>query len=129
MEKSKGRPPIEVTKTDLVTIEKLARYGSTLDEIALCLGWSPATLDRKLKLPDVEAAYKRGRLIASHSMAERLWDIAMSNDEKGVPTKQSVIAAIFWLKAQAGWTDRVSISTDTNEPVNPIQIYLPDNGR
>jgi hypothetical protein len=124
-----GRPPIEPTETDLRAIEKLSGLGSTLDEIALVLGWSPATLDRKKKdNPSVEEAFKRGKAIASKEMANRLWEIAMSNDDKGIPTKQSVIAAIFWMKAQAKWSERLTIETEATE-INPVQIYLPDNGR
>lgn len=50
---------IPVTPTDLRIIEQMAGMGSTLDDIALILDWSVATLDRKLKLPEVESAYKK----------------------------------------------------------------------
>lgn len=124
-----GRPAIDVTETDLRLIEKMAGLGSTLDDIALVLGWSPATLDRKKKdVPEVNQAWQRGRICATESMASRLWDIAMSNDDKGIPTKQSVIAAIFWMKAQAKWSDRLVIEQEQND-MPQVQIYLPDNGR
>lgn len=124
-----GRPAIDVTDTDLRLIEKMAGLGSTLDDIALVLGWSPATLDRKKKdVPEVNQAWQRGRIAATGSMASRLWDIAMSNDDKGIPTKQSVIAAIFWMKAQAKWSDRLVIEQEQNDSPQ-VQIYLPDNGR
>lgn len=124
-----ARPAIELTQSDLRTIEKLAGRGSTLDDIAYVLGFSPATLDRKLEQGEVREAYEKGRAIAKHDMAARLWDIAMSDDGNGIPTKQSVIAAIFWLKSQARWSDRLVIETETQESANQVQIYLPDNGR
>lgn len=123
-----ARPSIELTTADLRTIEKLAGLGSTLDDIAYVLNLSPATLDRKLEQTEVRTAYEKGRAVAKGEMANRLWEIAMSSDEKGIPTKQSVIAAIFWLKAQAKWSDRLVIETETQESTQ-VQIYLPDNGR
>lgn len=127
--KPTGRPPIEPTVFDVALVEKLAGLGLTLDQIAAALGWSPATLDRKLKEPELAAAYGKGRALAAQSMASRLWDIAMSNDEKGIPTKQATTAAIFWLKAQAKWSERLTLELDNSEPENQIQIYLPDNSR
>lgn len=120
---------IPVTATDLRIIEQMAGMGSTLDDIALILDWSVATLDRKLKLPEVESAYKKGRAIAKNSMASRLWDIAMSGDEQGQPSKQATTACIFWLKAQAGWTDRIVVETETADDSQKVVIFLPDNGR
>lgn len=121
-----GRPSIEVSDRDLQVIEKMAGLGSTLDQIARVLTWSPATLDRKLKLEPVREAYDRGRAAATHEMASRLWDIAHSNDDKGIPTRQAVIAAIFWLKSQAKWSESPS---ELSSSVGSVSIYLPDNGR
>lgn len=119
-----GRPSIEITGTDLSIIERMAGLGSTLDEIATVLGWSPATLDRKLKDESAQAAYSRGRAVAKHTMAGRLWDIAMSDEHKG-----STTACIFWLKSQAGWSDRLTIEQAPAASESQVQIYIPDNGR
>lgn len=124
-----ARPAIALSPADLRTIEKMAGLGSTLDEIACVLGISPATLDRKLdQQEEVRQAYDKGRAVAKHDMASRLWDIAMSNDPEGNPTKQAVVATIFWLKAQAKWSDRLVVEQEQVE-TNAVQIYLPDNGR
>ncbi|MBW4523288.1 MAG: helix-turn-helix domain containing protein [Scytolyngbya sp. HA4215-MV1] len=99
--KSGGRPAIEVSKTDLSIIEAMAKVGNRLDDIATALNISPSTLDRWLKLPEVDEAYRKGRAAAKHAMAGRLWDIAFTDDEEGKPSKQALTATIFWLKAQA----------------------------
>lgn len=119
---------VSVTDADLSIIERMAGLGSTLDDIAHVLGWSGSTLDRKLKLPKVKAAYQKGRALAKEKMQQRLWDIAMSNDSWGVPTKQATTAAIFWLKSQAGWSDRTG-DVDMESEDQKVVIYLPDNGR
>lgn len=113
----------EPTEEDCRTVERMAGRGATLDDIAYCLGWSPATLDRrKVKYPQIETAYAKGRAIAKDAMAQRLWEIAHSDDERGQPTKSAVIATIFWLKCQGGWKEQ----PDTIEASTPqVQIYLP----
>jgi hypothetical protein len=117
---------LKVTAADIALIERLAGLGLTLNMIAHAVSWSTATLDRKLKLDEVNAAYRRGRALATEKMASRLWDIAMQNDELGQPTKSAVAATIFWLKAQANWSETPTVEAETLEP---IQVYLPDNAR
>ena len=121
-----GRPAKEVEDKDLRIIESMAGRGSTLDDIALVIGVSASTLDRWLKLDEVQAAYRKGRAIAKHEMSGRLWDIAMSTDEDGNPSKGAVTAAIFWLKAQAGWTENPKEEATAGAQV---VVYIPDNGR
>ena len=129
-DKQPGRPAIEVSKTDLSIIEAMAKVGNRLDDIATALNISPSTLDRWLKLEDVDAAYRRGRAEAKHAMAARLWDIAMKDDNEGNPTKQALTATIFWLKAQANWTDRITVETKSEDANSQqVVIYLPDNNR
>ena len=125
-----GRPAIEVSKTDLSIIEAMAKVGNRLDDIATALNISSSTLDRWLKLPEVDEAYRKGRAAAKHAMAGRLWDIAFTDDEDGKPSKQALTATIFWLKAQANWTDRITVETKSEDANSQqVVIYLPDNGR
>lgn len=111
-----GRPKKEITDLHLRVIEDKAQ-NSTLDEIATLLDIAPATLDRWLTLPEVRAAYDKGRAIAKETMANNLFQQAMGG---------SVPATIFWLKAQAGWSDKPQAEETSN---SQVVFYLPDNGR
>ncbi len=118
------------TDQQLKVLQALAGRGLTLDDIALALDISPATLDRWLQRPDVRLAYEKGRVVAKSEMAGRLWEIAMTNDEKGLPTKQATAAVIFWLKSQARWTDRLVVETVSDADSSAqVVVYLPDNSR
>lgn len=118
-----GRKIPPPTESDLTTIRDMAGSGATLDDIAIALDWSPSTLDRrKKKYPEVEQAYRKGRAMARRKMGDRLWDIAMADDDNGQPTKNAVIATIFWLKCQAGWKEEPDIM-ESSAP--QVQIYLP----
>jgi hypothetical protein len=104
---------IEISETDLRIVETMAGRGAILDDIACVIGISASTLDRWLKHDQVKLAYKKGRAIAKDNVAGKLYDLAMSGD---------TIAAIFWLKAQAGWSDKQNeIPLETAQ----VQIYMP----
>lgn len=116
-EVNRGRPPIEKSDIHLRVIEDMAGRGAVLDDIAKVLGVSPSTLDRWLTDEVVKEAWAYGRAHAKDAIANRLFEIAMSGD---------TAACIFWLKAQAGWTDKPKA-----EASNAAQVifYLPENGR
>ncbi len=129
-----GKPQFEINDQHLAVIERMAGLGSVLDDIAYVLGCSPATLDRlkngytrqtKTKLievpPDerVALAYNQGRALAKEKVQQKLMDLIEGGD---------VAATIFWLKAQAGWSDRVADQSPAAAAGNVV-IYLPDNGR
>ncbi|MFG6094099.1 hypothetical protein SPB21_02565 [Leptothoe sp. ISB3NOV94-8A] len=112
-----GRPKKKVETKDLRIVEDMAGRGAKLDAIATVIGISPSTLDRWLTREDIRAAYERGRAISTDNIAQSLYDQAMAGN---------VTAAIFWLKAQAGWTDKPQPEqTDTAQVV----VYIPDNQR
>lgn len=114
---AKGRPPKLVTAQHLRTIEAMAGLGARLDDIAIALDISPSTLDRWLKDDQVRSQYEKGRIRATQAIAESLFSMAMAGE---------VAAAIFWLKAQAGWTDKPQLEQQASANV---VVYLPDNGR
>lgn len=116
--KKRGRPRKTVTDDILHKIERLAGLGTRLDEIAIACDVSPSTLDRWLQDEAVNRAYKRGRIEATANVAERLYDLAMMGD---------VAAAIFWLKAQAGWTDKPQPEVESHAA--KVVVYIPENGR
>jgi hypothetical protein len=116
--KTSGRPRKEVEEKDLRIVEDMSGRGATLDDIACVIGVSPSTLDRWLKLPEVEQAYRRGRIQAKDMVASRLFDLANEGD---------VTAIIFYLKAQAGWSDRPR--EDVKPQGSQVVVYVPDNQR
>lgn len=112
-----GRPAIPITDKDLRIIQDMAGRGARLDDIAAVIGVSDSTLDRWLERPEVRASYRLGRIQASDSVATTLYNLAIEGD---------VTAAIFWLKSQAGWSDRPVQEMPTG---NQVVFYIPDNGR
>jgi hypothetical protein len=113
-----GRKKIEVTDDLVAQIEEYAGHGATLENIALMLDVSDSTLDRWLKLPQVQRAYKRGRLLAMNHIAGKLYALAEEGD---------ITAIIFYLKAQAHWSDRPDLQPVT--PASNVQVYVPSNDR
>ncbi|MEO0487961.1 MAG: hypothetical protein AAFZ49_00205 [Cyanobacteria bacterium J06659_2] len=118
-----GRPRKIASAQDIRTIEAMAARGAVLDAIAKVIGISGSTLDRWMTDDAVRAAYERGRAIAADEMGQRLWAIAMQDG----CLKSATTAAIFWLKAQANWSDKPK-EMEVNTAANVV-VYLPDNGR
>ena len=100
-------------------IERAARAGCTLKQIACLLGVSERALDNWIARPDVEQVYQAARMNAILNVADMLYNLALAGD---------LNACIFYLRTQAGWkvaTDQV-VQGDSDDHVT---IYLPDNGR
>lgn len=92
----KTKPKIEL---DIQKVEELAGLGLTKEEIALSLGVSYSTLNRRAKeFEEVETAIQRGRALANIKVAGEL----MKAIECG-----NVTAMIFYLKTRAGWTEKI----------------------
>ena len=103
------KPKIEL---DLQKVEEYAGLGLTREEIALSLGISYSTLNRRIKeSEDVDAAMKRGRAKANIKVGNAL----MKAIEGG-----NVTAIIFYLKARAGWTEKQQI-----ELLNRARVTVP----
>ena len=117
-----GRKAKGFDAASLRIIERMASLGATLDDIAYCCDVSKSTLERWRADKTVNDVYEKGREQAKSSMQKRLWAIAMQDGD----LKAANTATIFWLKAQAGWSDRPQPETENNAQV---VIYLPDNGR
>jgi hypothetical protein len=100
-----GRPPIELSKRDLRTIEGMAALGRTVAEIALALGFSERTFHNKKAVDDeVFSAWQRGRLKGVTSVAAVTFRNAMEGDQR---------AAEFYLGAFHGITVRTPQGTVT----------------
>lgn len=101
------KPKIEL---DLEKVEEYAGLGLTREEIALSLGVSYSTLNRRVKeSEEVDAAMKRGRAKANIKVGNAL----MKAIEGG-----NVTAIIFYLKARAGWTEKQQIEAEIKSQKN-----------
>jgi hypothetical protein len=92
---------------DLEQVEALASSGLTYTQMADALGIHLHTLIRKRNQVEVFAeALRRGRAKGISAVANKLWEMALSGN---------VVAAIFFLKCQAGWRELQEIDHDINE--------------
>lgn len=113
-----GRPAIAITNEHISIIEDMSGKGCTLSQIAIFCDVSDSTLDRWMAEPRIKRAYERGRLIAQQQVAGTLFNLAIEGD---------VTAAIFYLKSQAGWTDRPAMAPENVG--SQVVFYIPENGR
>lgn len=112
-----GRPAIDITDEIISKVESLSGCGATLSTIALMCDVSDSTMDRWMAEPRIKRAFQRGRAIANNQVASMLFGKAVDGD---------VVAQIFWLKAQAGWTDKPQPEVSTG---SQVVFYIPENGR
>lgn len=110
--KAKIRPetalPPKLINLDMKLIETLAGKGLTEKQIGQYCGYCQNhwnTLRRKN--PDINAAIDRGRAKMIVKVADALIDNAIE--------EKNVTAQIFFLKAQAGWSDKVEIKAEVNQ--------------
>lgn len=101
-----GRPPFEATPERRKRVETLAAMGMSQSYIAKDLGITERTLRERFR-EELDA----GMVKANTAVASNLYAIAM---DKTHP--KCVTAAIFWLKARAGWREA---DRDTVPPPPP----------
>lgn len=113
--KGKIRPetalPPKLINLDMKLIETLAGKGLTEKQIGQYCGYCQShwnTLRRKN--PDINAAIDRGRAKMIVKVADALIDNAIE--------EKNVTAQIFFLKAQAGWSDKVEIKAEVNQNIS-----------
>jgi hypothetical protein len=107
-----GRPPLVFDEKQLGLLEGLSGY-LTIAQIADRIGVSDRGFRNAMeRLPDVKDAVKRGKARKIEAVAESLFQKATSGG--------NVVAAIFYLKAQAGWKDDGS----GQEEPQPLTINL-----
>lgn len=103
--------PPKLINLDMKLIETLAGKGLTERQIGQYCGYCQShwnTLRRKN--PEINAAIDRGRAKMIVKVADALIDNAIE--------EKNVTAQIFFLKAQAGWSDKVEIKAEVNQNVS-----------
>lgn len=103
--------PPKLINLDMKLIETLAGKGLTERQIGQYCGYCQGhwnTLRRKN--PEINAAIDKGRAKMIVKVADALIDNAIE--------EKNVTAQIFFLKAQAGWSDKVEIKAEVNQNVS-----------
>lgn len=121
MSKGKGgRPAHEPTEQSRRQVEAMAGYGVPAEDIGRVLGIDAKTL-RKYYREELDT----GRVKANSKVAEALYRKATSDGP------QSVAAAIFWLKTQAGWreTTHLEHTGKDGQPLQPPVIQFVHDGQ
>ena len=88
-----GRPSFDPDAEQRKTVNAMAGYGIPQDDIARVIGVDPKTLRKHFR-----NELDTGETIATAKVAESLYKQA---------TGGNVAAAIFWMKARAGWSERI----------------------
>jgi hypothetical protein len=100
----RGRPAFAAADEQRRQVKAMAGYGVPQDDIAAVL-----TIDAKTLRKHFWVELQSGAMEANAKVAQSLFQRAVS--EKG---SAGVTAAIFWLKARAGWRD---IAPATEGPI------------
>ena len=116
-----GRKAIELTEDQKAQVEALAAY-LTQEQIADYFGITRPTFHAMMERePDILLRYKRGKAKAIGAVAQGLIQQARAGDK---------VAAMFYLKTQAGWRETTHIdhsNTDGTLQPNLIEIVAADD--
>ena len=89
-----GKQQHHPTAEQRAMVEAMAGYGIPHDDIATVVGIDPKTLRVHYR-----EQLDRGHVVANTKVAANLFKIATGTG------REAVTAAIFWLKARAGWSE------------------------
>lgn len=99
-----------VQNIDLKIVETLGSKGFTLAQVGAYMGYAheghflyKVCRDH----PEIKVALEKGRLKRCERISDALVDAAIE--------EKNVTAMIFWLKAQAGWSDKAEIKLEVNQ--------------
>lgn len=110
-----GRPQHEPTEQQRGTVRAMAAYGVPEEDIAKVIGIDPKTL-RKHYRRELDTAHVE----ATAKVAQSLYSQA---------TGGNVAAAIFWMKARAGWSERIRTEvTGADGAAVTLQVKIVDEG-
>jgi hypothetical protein len=96
--------PFEPTEEQRRTVRAMSGFGVPQDGIAALLGIDPKTLRKHFR-----RELDRGAVEATAKVAQSLFRMATEG--------RSVAAAIFWMKARAGWRERHDVTLRPGAPL------------
>ena len=113
--KAKIRPetalPPKLITLDYHLIERLAGKGLSEKQIGQYCGYTSNHWNKlRRENPEINAAIDKGRARTIEKVADALIDNAIE--------EKNVTAQIFFLKAQAGWSDKVEIKAEVNQNIS-----------
>ena len=116
-----ARPEYQPTDKDKSAVQTMAAYGIPQPDIAAVVGCDEKTLRKHFRQElDTAATQANARVAAA------LFKKATSD------APSSVAAAIFWLKARAGWVDRQAVDHTSSDgsmtPPTVIRLVGHDDG-
>lgn len=113
-----GRPKAVLNEDQIEEVETLAKF-LTVEQIASHFGIGESTfLQIRERQPEVSVAYKKGKSKAIGFVASKLMEKIRSGD---------TAATIFFLKTQAGWSEKQHLDVTTSVPANLPPIILKSN--
>lgn len=114
--RGRGRPAFEATDADRKKVASLAAVGLAQADIAREIGCSEKTLRAAFRT-ELDAGAAR----ANAAVAGALYATAVDRKHP-----KHVIAAIFWLKARAGWREAQPNDPPPPLPTEPPPTEAPD---
>ena len=114
--KSVGRPKFEITEEVMSEVKTLAGQGLTVEQIASCLGISPATFyNRQAENLEFMETIKKGKAIALSKVTNALFENAV--------VERDNVAIIYYLnnRDKENWSNKHEVST-TVEHKNVIDL-------
>ena len=111
-----GRPKFEVTKEVLQEVEELAGQGLTVNQIATCLGVSPATIyNKQAQYLEFLETIKKGKAVGLSKVTNALFENATVNKDN--------VAIFYYLnnRDRENWSNRQEIAA-TVEQRNVIDL-------
>jgi predicted transcriptional regulator len=111
-----GRPKFEVTEEVLQEVEELAGQGLTVNQIATCLGVSPATIyNKQAQYLEFLETIKKGKAVGLAKVTNALFENATVNKDN--------VAIIYYLnnRDRENWSNKHEISA-TVEQRNVIDL-------
>jgi hypothetical protein len=103
--KGPGQPPTTFSEAQRIRIAELAGYGIPHKEIGRIIGVDAKTLRKHCRYE-----LKTGAVEATCAVARTL---------HGLATGGNVAACIFWMKARAGWSERVEVTGKDGKDLIP----------
>jgi hypothetical protein len=119
--KNKGGQPLKVfNKKQIADVENYAQFLNA-EQIADTMGISHVTfIEIRNRQPEVSLAYKKGKAKTVGFVISKLIKKIKEGD---------VTAMIFYLKTQAGWSEKAYLEVNSNVPMDLPSIIINSRAR